>query len=220
MYDPGTPFWGFISPQHQAYMLPLDVPPLLPLIPHHHSPAANNQKAFISSHQGCVAFNAQQGALIPYQKLEGADHGPRDLIKVGHDEYTWQQAKSWFQTRKAWHVLPHDRCSTAAADATGILLASVVALLGLFIIPAKKRQAKNELRGKIASMREQLMQSLRAQFEQEMERGIQDIKEAIAPYSRFVRSEQSKLEQVHSKLNETKNGLEQLKVQVQQVIDS
>jgi small GTP-binding protein len=108
--------------------------------------------------------------------------------------------------------------TTAAADATGILLASVVALMGLFIIPAKKRQAKNELRGKIAAMREQLMQSLRAQFEQEMERGIQDIKEAIAPYSRFVRSEQGKLEQVHSKLDEMKNGLESLKVEVLEVI--
>jgi hypothetical protein len=108
--------------------------------------------------------------------------------------------------------------TTAAADATGILLASVVAVLGLFIIPAKKRQAKNELRGKIAAMRAQLTQSLRAQFEQEMEHGIQDIKEAIAPYSRFVRSEQSKLEQVQSKLGETKNGLERLKVLVGEVI--
>jgi hypothetical protein len=108
--------------------------------------------------------------------------------------------------------------TTAAADATGILLAGVVAVLGLFIIPAKKRQAKNELRGKIAAMRDQLTHSLRVQFEQEMERGIQDIKEAIAPYSRFVRSEQSKLEEVKSKLEETKTSLESLKIQVEEVI--
>ena len=45
-----------------------------------------------------------------------------------------------------------------------------------------------------------------------------NIKDAIAPYSRFVRAEQSKLEQVQSKLSETKTGLESLKVQVEEVI--
>ncbi len=108
--------------------------------------------------------------------------------------------------------------TTAAADATGIILASVVALLGLFIIPARKRKAKAELREKIANLREQLTQSLRAQFEQEMSRGMMNIKDAIAPYSRFVRSEQGKLEEVQSKLGETKTGLEGLKVRVGEVI--
>jgi hypothetical protein len=45
-----------------------------------------------------------------------------------------------------------------------------------------------------------------------------NIKDAIAPYSRFVRSEQGKLEEVQTKLDETKNGLESLKVQVGEVI--
>ena len=108
--------------------------------------------------------------------------------------------------------------TTAAADATGIILASVIALLGLFIIPAKKRQAKADLREKIANLREQLTQSLRVQFEQEMEHGMHNIKDAIAPYSRFVRSEQVKLEEVQSSLGETKTGLESLKVKVGEVI--
>lgn len=109
--------------------------------------------------------------------------------------------------------------TTASADATGIILASVIALLGLFIIPARKRQAKAELRGKIASLRKQLTHSLRTQFEHEMERGTANIKDAIAPYSRFVRAEQGKLAQVQSKLDETKNGLERLKVKVKELID-
>jgi ABC-type anion transport system duplicated permease subunit len=108
--------------------------------------------------------------------------------------------------------------TTASADATGIILASVVALLGLFIIPARKRQAKAQLREKIANLREELTHSLRTQFEHEMERGMLNIKDAIAPYSRFVRSEQGKLEEVQTKLDETKNGLESLKVQVGEVI--
>jgi small GTP-binding protein len=110
--------------------------------------------------------------------------------------------------------------TTASADATGIILASVIALLGLFIIPARKRQAKAQLRQKIATLREQLTHSLRTQFEHEMERGMANIKDAIAPYSRFVRSEQGKLSEVQTKLEETKNSLERLKVQVEDVISS
>lgn len=108
--------------------------------------------------------------------------------------------------------------TTASADATGIILASVVALLGLFIIPARKRQAKAELRQKIGTLREQLLHSLRTQFEKEMERGMANIKDAIAPYTRFVRSEQSKLEEVQAKLSDTNTGLEALKLQVEEVI--
>ena len=92
--------------------------------------------------------------------------------------------------------------------------------LGLFIIPARKRQAKVELRQKIANLREQLTKSLRTQFESEMERGILNINNAIAPYSRFVRAEQGKLSEVQSKLGETKNELEKLKVQVGEVMSS
>lgn len=110
--------------------------------------------------------------------------------------------------------------TTASADATGIILASVVALLGLFIIPARKRQAKAELRQKIANLRAQLTKSLRTQFEHEMERGIMNINDAIAPYSRFVRAEQGKLSEVQAKLEDTKNGLERLKVQVSEVMAS
>jgi small GTP-binding protein len=108
--------------------------------------------------------------------------------------------------------------TTAAADVTGIILASAIALLGLFIIPARKRQAKSELRTKISSLRQQLTSSLRTQFENEMERGTQNIQEAIAPYSRFVRAEQGKLTDVQAGLEDTKNGLERLKVQVGEVV--
>ena len=108
--------------------------------------------------------------------------------------------------------------TTAAADATGIILASVIAVLGLFIIPTKKRRAKADLRQKVADLRQQLSQSLRTQFSHEMERSIANIKDAISPYSRFVRAEQGKLAEVQSKLEDTKNGLERLKVQVGKVV--
>jgi small GTP-binding protein len=82
----------------------------------------------------------------------------------------------------------------AAADATGVLAASVVAVLGLFIIPSRREAAKRELRAKIAALREQLMAALSGQFEREIERSLRRIDEAVAPYTRFVRAERQRLD--------------------------
>jgi small GTP-binding protein len=106
--------------------------------------------------------------------------------------------------------------TTATADVTGVLLASVMAALGLFLIPAKKRQAKLEMRTKIAAMREQLVRSLRGQFEREIERSLGNIHEAMGPYTRFVRAEQGKLVETKDGLEGIKAGLGRLKMEVEE----
>ncbi len=100
----------------------------------------------------------------------------------------------------------------------GLLLASLVAIVGLFVIPAKRRKAKTELRDKVAALREGLVQTLKDQFEREMERSLQRINEAIAPYTRFVRAEQGKLVETQAELSRIKTGLEDLKVKVDESI--
>lgn len=79
--------------------------------------------------------------------------------------------------------------STLATDVTGILLAGVMAALGLFIIPTRRRNAKKEMRGKVRVMREQLTSSLGEHFKEEIDRGLGQIRETINPYTRFVRAE-------------------------------
>ena len=106
--------------------------------------------------------------------------------------------------------------TTAAADVTGVLMASVMAALGLFLIPAKKRQAKLEMRTKIAAMRDQLVRSLRGQFEREIERSLGNIHEAMGPYTRFVRAEQGKLVETKDGLEGIKAGLSRLKLEVEE----
>ncbi len=86
--------------------------------------------------------------------------------------------------------------TTMAADVTGIVAASLIAVLGLFIIPAKRRQAKNDLHEKLAKLRTDLIQSLRGEFEKEIERSLMRMSEAIAPYTRFVRAETERSDQV------------------------
>jgi hypothetical protein len=106
--------------------------------------------------------------------------------------------------------------TTAAADVTGVLLASLVAALGLFLIPAKKRQARLEMRTKIAAMRDQLSGALKTQFEGEIERSLGKINEAMAPYTRFVRAEQGKLLEAKEGLERIKAGLGRLRVEVEE----
>jgi GTP-binding protein EngB required for normal cell division len=92
--------------------------------------------------------------------------------------------------------------STAAADVTGIILASVIAALGFFIIPAKRSQAKAQMRRKIADVRARLSEALRTQFTEEIARSAARLDEAVAPYTRFVRSEGEKLRDTVERLTD------------------
>lgn len=105
--------------------------------------------------------------------------------------------------------------TTAAADITGVLLAGLMAALGLFIIPAKRKQAKLEMRDKISSLRSQLMDSLRKQFEDEINRSLQKITEAISPYTRFVRSEKTKLSKYQDEFENIRTNLIKCKAEIE-----
>jgi small GTP-binding protein len=82
--------------------------------------------------------------------------------------------------------------TTAAADVTGLLLASVVATLGFLVIPARRRRAKGELKEKVSALRERLATALRTEFERAQMHSRQRLDDVVAPYSRFVRAEQDR----------------------------
>jgi hypothetical protein len=107
--------------------------------------------------------------------------------------------------------------TTMAADVTGLLLASVMAVLGLFVIPARRRRAKAEMHDKVAAMRRRLVTSLRTQFEREIEHSLQHINEAIAPYTRFVRAEREKMGQTRSRLEGIQGRIRQLRVRIEEL---
>ena len=83
--------------------------------------------------------------------------------------------------------------TTAAADVTGILAAGTVAGLSLFILPARKRSARNELRRRSAELERQLADVLGDGFNTELNRSIRRIRDAIAPYTRFVGAERTRM---------------------------
>ena len=83
--------------------------------------------------------------------------------------------------------------TTTFADVTGILAASALAVIGLYVIPVRRAQAKTAMRAKIESMRQQLVGALTAQFDREVERSMARVRDAVAPYTRFVAAEQRRL---------------------------
>ena len=107
--------------------------------------------------------------------------------------------------------------STAAADVTGLILASVLAAIGFFILPAKRQKAKAEMREKIAAVRARLSDALREQFQKEIQRSADRIREGIAPYSRFVRAEGDTLKVIDQELREIANELASLRARVDRI---
>jgi small GTP-binding protein len=82
--------------------------------------------------------------------------------------------------------------STVAADVTGILLASVVLGVGFLIIPARRRRAKATLEEKIEDLRKRLTEALENEFERTRALSQQRLTDAVAPYARFVRAEETR----------------------------
>jgi small GTP-binding protein len=104
--------------------------------------------------------------------------------------------------------------STAAADITGIVMASVLAAIGFFILPAKRQKAKDEMRRKMADVRQRLTEALRKQFTHEIQSSGNRIREGIAPYSRFIRSEGDKLKTIQQELREIAASLAGLREKI------
>jgi hypothetical protein len=105
--------------------------------------------------------------------------------------------------------------TTAAADATGLIMASLLATLGFFIIPTKRRQAKEDLRAKISALRDRLSSALREQFGREILKSGDRIRDSIAPYSRFVRAEGDHLRAIDLELTETTAALAALRSRIE-----
>jgi len=89
---------------------------------------------------------------------------------------------------------------TLLADFTGVLLGLTVAGVGLFILPQKRRSAKLELATKIRETRERLRDVLYREYDLETTRASGRLREAVAPYTRFIRAESTRLETGNAEL--------------------
>jgi hypothetical protein len=100
--------------------------------------------------------------------------------------------------------------STAAADVTGILMASVMAALGFLIIPARRRKARVEMREKVSALVADLSKALGAAFARAQERSAQRFTDAVGPYTRFVRAEDERWQRQRSALTALRDRIAQI----------
>jgi hypothetical protein len=104
---------------------------------------------------------------------------------------------------------------TALLDFTGLLSAGALAVVGLLVIPAKRRRAKNDLRIKLEDLRQRLMAAMTDEFDRELARSVQRLREAISPYTRFVRAEQQKLTALEADLRDVGAALGQIRTRIE-----
>ncbi|HUF77643.1 MAG TPA: dynamin family protein, partial [Thermoanaerobaculia bacterium] len=107
--------------------------------------------------------------------------------------------------------------TSAAVDVTGILAASALALVGLFVIPNRRRLAKQELAQRIEEMRASLLDGLTGQFQREMERSLSRLREAISPYTRFVRTETEHLRASRGRLKQAREAMEAVRSRIEEL---
>jgi GTP-binding protein EngB required for normal cell division len=103
----------------------------------------------------------------------------------------------------------------AAADVTGLLLATALAVGGFYVLPRKRRQAQRDFQRRIAELRTQLKDALTRQVHLELEQSTSRINEAIAPYRRFVQSQQLQLNEARGELVATEDALLRLRADIE-----
>ena len=103
----------------------------------------------------------------------------------------------------------------AAADLTGILLATALAIGGFYVLPRKRRQAQRDFQRRIAEIRGNLKDALTRQVHLELEQSTGRINEAIAPYRRFVQSQQQQLNEARGELVATEDALLRLRADIE-----
>jgi hypothetical protein len=104
--------------------------------------------------------------------------------------------------------------TSSAVDVTGLMAAGAISVLGLLVLPARRRRAQGELRDKVRAMREKLMTALTGQFDREAERNALRVQEAVGPYTRFVRSEREHLGAIRQELGRIRDELERLRAAI------
>ena len=107
---------------------------------------------------------------------------------------------------------------SSTLDITGILAASALAILGFFVIPFKRKQAKDRFKEKMLSLRTKLLNALTTQFSNESESAITRLKDGVAPYTRYVRSERERIDKAENTLVGLRQKLSELRARSRAVV--
>jgi small GTP-binding protein len=108
--------------------------------------------------------------------------------------------------------------TTKALDVTGIVTAGTLAVLGLFVIPYKRKQAKEDFKTKMAELRTTLNETLSNTFTKEADSAVERLRDNISPYFEYVKSEQNRLDTSRTTLQGLHEELSELDAEIDQVV--
>jgi small GTP-binding protein len=107
---------------------------------------------------------------------------------------------------------------SSAVDITGVLAAGTLAILGFFVIPYKRRKAKDDFKEKMQALRAKLLSALTTQFDHESEGAIARLKDGVSPYTRFVRAEHERIAKAQASLTDLRQRLSALHARARSVV--
>jgi hypothetical protein len=107
---------------------------------------------------------------------------------------------------------------SSAMDVTGIVAAGTLAILGLFVIPYKRKQVKQSFKEKMEELRANLMNTLSATFRRESELAIRRLNGKISPYTAEVRADQEKISSDASSLSALETLLKETRDAITKVL--
>ena len=107
--------------------------------------------------------------------------------------------------------------TSSALDITGTLAAGILAIVGFFIIPYKRKQAKDRFKDKMQTLRDKLTTALTTQFNHEAESDITRMKEGVAPYTRFVHGELERVDKAQAQLEGLRQRISELNARAESI---
>jgi hypothetical protein len=107
---------------------------------------------------------------------------------------------------------------SSSLDVTGILAAGTLAVVGFFVIPYKRKQAKDNFKEKMTALRTNLLETLTDSFQRETKNAVARLKDGITPYVRYVHAENERLEKSETTLATLRQKLSVLRAKSTAVI--
>jgi hypothetical protein len=105
--------------------------------------------------------------------------------------------------------------TSLALDITGVLTATLFAIAGWLIIPARRRRLIRELEERIAKLSNDLSSILRTRFEEQLVRYERQLLDVVEPYERFLEVERGKLEQALAELTAARGEVDALERKIE-----
>ncbi len=106
---------------------------------------------------------------------------------------------------------------SSALDITGMIAAGTLAIVGFFVIPYKRKKAKENFRAKMAALRTNLLDTLTTSFKHESGNAVSRLKENVAPYTRYVHAEQDRIENTETAIGQIRQSLSALRARIDAV---